>query len=326
MRKISPRRALFKPPIPSGNRLGEHVRIHLLMQIETLRISFQQLWKTPVASTMTVLVVAVALALPASFHAMVNNARHPIEALQTTSQISLFLKPEASDEQARKLANLLGQNARISRTQLVTKAEGLKELVAYSGFGDALAALSSNPLPAVIIIEPRPSDADSVTQLLTELKTLPQADRVQFDFEWLRKLQALLMIAHRSVTAFGILLGFGVLFIIGNTVRLELQNRHEEIIVAKLLGATNRFIRRPFLHAGIWYAFLGACLAWLLSNGLILGIREPANQLAELYHSTYRLSFLGVQETLLLIAVSIALGMSSGWVVVWHYLRDIDPD
>lgn len=326
MRKTSPRRALFKPPIPSGNRVGEVIKIHLLMQLGVLGSSFRQLWTTPVASTMTILVVAVALALPASFHAMVNNARQPIEALETTSQISLFLKPDASDEQARKLAEQLRQNSRIASTRLVTKAEGLKELVAYSGFGDALAALNINPLPAVVIVEPRPADAHSVTQLLTELKTLPQADRVQFDFEWLRKLQALLMIAYRSVTAFSMLLGFGVLFIIGNTVRLELQNRHEEIIVAKLLGATNRFIRRPFLHAGIWYAFLGACLAWLLSNSLILGIREPANQLAELYHSEYRLSFLGIRETLLLIGVSILLGMSSGWVVVWHYLRDIDPD
>jgi cell division transport system permease protein len=324
-RKSGLRRGIFKAPIQSDGGLLERLRIHLIMQSQTLKASLHRLWQTPIASILTILVVAIALALPASFHALVKNARQPLEALETTSQISLFLKPDLSNEQGRKLAERLSKHPQIAGADLITKEAGLKELAAYSGFGSALAALNANPLPAVVSVQPAAASADAIAQLLAELKTLPEADRVQFDYEWLLKLQAMLAIAERSAMAFSILLGFGVLFIIGNTIRLELQNRREEIAVAKLLGATHGFIRRPFLHAGLWYALLGASLAWLLANVLILEVRAPANQLAELYGSPYRLSFLGFADTVLLIGTAALLGVTGAWIVVAHFLRQLDP-
>ena len=320
------RRGLFRQPIQSAEKLSDRVKAHWNLQSDSLRESFRRMWQTPIASTLTILVVAIALALPASFNALIQNARQPIEALESTSQISLFLKPELSNEAGRKLALKLNKHPALASATLITKEDGLKELAAYSGFGDALAALNSNPLPAVIIVHPVETDADAVTRLLAELKTLPEADRVQFDSEWLEKLRALLAIAGRCAAAFSVLLGFGVLFIVGNTIRLELQNRREEIAVAKMLGATHRFIRRPFVHAGLWYALLGAILAWLLANLLILGVRSPANQLAELYGSPFRLSYLGLADTAMLLASAVLLGIIGGWIVVAHFLREIDPD
>jgi cell division transport system permease protein len=320
------RRGLFRQPIQSAEKLSDRVKAHWNLQSDSLRESFRRMWQTPIASTLTILVVAIALALPASFNALIQNARQPIEALESTSQISLFLKPELSNEAGRKLALKLNKHPVLAGATLITKEDGLKELAAYSGFGDALAALNSNPLPAVIIAHPVKTDADAVTRLLAELKTLPEADRVQFDSEWLEKLRALLAIAGRCAAAFSVLLGFGVLFIVGNTIRLELQNRREEIAVAKMLGATHRFIRRPFVHAGLWYALLGAILAWLLANLLILGVRSPANQLAELYGSPFRLSYLGLADTAILLASAVLLGIIGAWVVVAHFLREIDPD
>lgn len=320
------RRGLFRQPIQSAEKLSDRVKAHWNLQSDSLRESFRRMWQTPIASTLTILVVAIALALPASFNALIQNARQPIEALESTSQISLFLKPELSNEAGRKLALKLNKHPALAGATLITKEDGLKELAAYSGFGDALAALNSNPLPAVIIVHPVETDADAVTRLLAELKTLPEADRVQFDSEWLEKLRALLAIAGRCAAAFSVLLGFGVLFIVGNTIRLELQNRREEIAVAKMLGATHRFIRRPFVHAGLWYALLGAILAWLLANLFILGVRSPANQLAELYGSPFRLSYLGLADTAILLASAVLLGIIGAWVVVAHFLREIDPD
>ncbi|MFN5746707.1 MAG: permease-like cell division protein FtsX [Methylococcaceae bacterium] len=321
MRKSSFRRGIFRPPLTSDDRLVDVIKAHAALQYATLKASFRRLWKTPVASLLTILVVAIALALPASFNALIQNARSPIEALATTSQISLFLKPELSNDTALKVAERLRNNPRIAATELISKEAGLKELAAYSGFGDALAALNSNPLPTVLIIHPAATDTLSVTDLLAELKTLKEADLVQFDSEWLQKLQVMLAIADRCALAFGLLLGIGVIFIVGNTIRLELQNRREEIAVSQLLGATNHFIRRPFVHAGLWYAFLGAILAWLLANLLLLGVRDPVNQLAALYGSDYRLSFLGFQDTALLIGASVLLGMTGAWVVVSHHLK-----
>lgn len=320
------RRGLFRQPIPSAERLSDRFKAYLNLQGDSLRESFRRMWQTPIASTLTILVVAIALALPASFNALIQNLRQPIEALESTSQISLFLKPALSNEAGRKLAQRLNQHPALASATLITKEDGLKELAAYSGFGDALALLNGNPLPAVIIVHPVAPDTEAVTRILAELKTLPEADRVQFDSEWLEKLRALLAIAGRCAAAFSVLLGFGVLFIVGNTIRLELQSRREEIAVAKMLGATHRFIRRPFVHAGVWYALLGAILAWLLANLLILGVRTPANRLAELYGSPFRLSWLGLADTAILLASAALLGSIGAWIVVAHFLREIDPD
>ena len=125
----------------------------------------------------------------------------------------------------------------------------------------------------------------------------------------------MLEIAEQCVTAFSLLLGIGVIFIVGNTIRLELQTRHEEIAVQKLLGATNQFIRRPFLHAGLWYALLGSILALLLANAIILAVRDPANQL----------SFIDLRASLLMTLTAVLLGISGAWIVVSYYLRKLDP-
>jgi cell division transport system permease protein len=263
-----------------------------------------------------------------SFHALVKNARQASAGLEATSQISLFLKPDLSDETGRKVAERLKKHPRIAEAGLITKEAGLRELQTHSGFGDALAALDFNPLPAVVSIKPKDSLASptAMEELLAELRKLPEADFAQFDTEWLMKLRAMLTIADRGVAIFSVLLGFGVVFIVGNTIRLELQNRREEIAVAKLLGATHWFIRRPFLYAGFWYAFLGACLAWLFANLLLLLLRGPATQLAELYGSPYRLSFLSLEETELLLGGSVVLGIAGAWAVVLYHLRRLDPE
>lgn len=324
-RQPPPRQSLFRQPFAQGRTFRERLDAYISLQIYSLKASFSRIWETPVASSLTILVVAIALALPASFSALVENVRLPLDALDTTSQISLFLKPELSNEAARKLSERLRKNPRLSGATLLTKEDGLRELTTFSGFQDALAALSTNPLPAVIILRPLATDAASVTQLLDELRTLPESDRVQFDDEWLKKLRALLVIAERCAMAFSLLLGLGVLFIVGNTIRLELQNRREEIIVSKILGATNGFIRRPFMHSGFWYAFLGAMLALVVANLLIFDVKEPADALAELYDSPYRLSFLSIKSTCILLGSAILLGIVGAWIVVGRFLREIEP-
>jgi cell division transport system permease protein len=306
------------------NRLEAYFALH----VETFKDSFRRLRQTPLSSILTVLVIAIALTLPMSFHALVGNARQAGAALEATTQISLFLKPNLPNEAGRKLADRLKTYPQIAETGLITKEAGLQELKTYSGFGEALKFLDSNPLPAVVGIKPKDTlaDPEALEGLLAELRKLPEADFVQFDTEWLRKLGAMLAIADRCIAVFSMLLGLGVLFIVGNTIRLELQNRREEIAVAKLMGATDRFIRRPFLYAGFWYAFLGGGLAWLLVNLLLLLLRGPATQLAELYGSPYRLAFLGFAETELLIGASVLLGIAGAWAVVAYHLRTLAPE
>jgi cell division transport system permease protein len=328
-RKPKSRRAAPRSrPERSGPGFLNRLEAYFALHFEILKDSFRRLRQTPLSSTLTVLVIAIALTLPMGFHALVGNAREAGAALETTSRISLFLKPNLPNEAGRKLAEQLKAHPRIAATELITKEAGLKELKAYSGFGDALKALDANPLPAVVSLTPKETLADpkALEDLLAELRKLPEADFVQFDTEWLRKLEALFAIADRCIAVFSGLLGFGVLFIVGNTIRLELQNRREEIAVAKLMGATDRFIRWPFLYAGFWYAFLGAVLAWVLVNLLLWLLRGPATQLAELYGSPYRLSFLGLAETELLIGASVLLGIAGAFAVVTYHLRTLAPE
>lgn len=319
------RRNLFRPPLNRGPGWRDRLESYLALQRASLAASFNRIWDTPVASTLTILVVAIALALPASFSALIENARKPLEALDTSSQISLFLRPELSDDSARKLLKSLSTDPRLDRVSLLTKAEGLAELQAFSGFKEALSALTQNPLPAVLLVRPKQTDAVTVSQLLDSLKRLPEADRVQFDDEWLQKLRALMAIVERCVLVFSILLGFGVLFIVGNTIRLELQHRREEIQVNQMLGATHGFIRRPFIHSGFWYGLLGAVLALIVANLLILGVKQPADELAALYGSPYRLSLLSPLSTLILLATAVSLGVSGAFIVVSRFLREIEP-
>jgi cell division transport system permease protein len=306
-----------------GNWLQAYIDLH----VETLKSSFLRLRRTPVASIMTVLVIAISLTIPASFHVFVKNARQASSTLEATNQISLFLKPDLSDKIGAKVAETLKNHTQIATAELITKEAGLQELKSYSGFGDALKALDFNPLPAVISIRPKDSltRPDDVEKLLAELRSLPEADFVQLDTEWMRKLHSILTIAQRSTVVFSALLSLGVLFIVGNTIRLELQNRREEIVVAKLIGATDRFIRRPFLYAGFWYGFLGGTLAWLLVSAFLLFLRGPSRQLAELYGSPYTLAFLDLSETELLIGTSVLLGIIGAWIVVSYHLRELDP-
>lgn len=310
-----------------GRGVSGRLQAYLALQRETLLQSFIRLRQTPLASGLSVLVIAVALVLPASLYALVENARCAVAGLENTTRISLFLKPELSNETGRRIAETLRRHPQVAATELITKEAGLRELAFHSGFGNALEALDFNPLPVVIWITPRATLADSgsLPQLLSELRSIPEADYAQFDTEWLEKLKALLAIAERLIAVFGVLLGFGVLVIIGNTIRLELQARREEIAVAKLMGATDHFICRPFLYAGAWYGVLGSGLAWIMTNGLILLARGPATRLAELYGSPYRLSFLSLAMSELLIGGSVVIGISGAYGVVWYHLRKQTP-
>lgn len=307
--------------------LLERIQSYGFLHVHAVVASLRRICRRPISTAMTVLVIAIALALPASFEVLVQNARAAGGSLEATNEISVFLKPELSNEVGRKIADKLREHPQIERARLITKEAGLKEFQNYSGFGDALEALDFNPLPAVISIRPKRSleRPEDVEKLLAELKKSPETDFVQLDMEWMRKLRAMLAIAQRSIGLFGVLLSLAVLFIVGNTIRLELQDRQEEIAVTTLMGATNGFIRRPFLYAGLWYGLLGGVIAWLLVTFLLVLLRGPVHRLAELYGGHYELAFLSASDSFLLIVLSSALGVAGSLAVVSYHLGKLAP-
>jgi len=308
--------------------LGIRPQIWLQRHAQVLLSSLGRLVRLPLSTLMTSAVIGIALALPVGLHLVIHNLQQLSGGWEQSAGISLFLKQEIDDNRAAELADKLRRHQRIGSIRLIGKAEAMQEFRHQSGFGEALEALDQNPLPALLEIQPKAefSDARNAQRLVEELRLLPEAALVQLDLQWVKRLQALARIAQRGVLVLASLLGLAVLLVVGNTIRLEIQNRQSEIEISKLIGATDSFIRRPFLYTGIWYGLFGGVLAWLLvslSIGLLSG---PVSGLAGLYQSGFRLSSLDAGETLLLLAGSAGLGLGGSWLAVARHLTRVEPN
>ena len=300
----------------------------LKLQGQLLNASLLRLLRSPFTSAMAITVMAIAIALAGSFYVVVNNAQQLVNSLQTGKQISLFLHEKISDDQARILAQKLLTNEAIENVSVITKQQALTEFQQYSGFGAALNALESNPLPAVIQVYPKDSltEAIQLTDLLGQMQHEQAVDFAQMDMQWLARLQAIMQMANRIVLILTGLLAVAVLFIIGNTIRSELQTRRDEVIVTKLVGGTNTFICLPFLYTGFWYGFISGALAWCVISLILLTINTPIEQLALLYHSQFQIQFMSFSESIYLLMASSTLGMLGAFTVAMHELSILKPE
>jgi cell division transport system permease protein len=311
------------PTTPQNSQLTAYLAHHLRVFIASLG----HLSRAPMATLMTSAVIAIALALPSGMFVVLENAGGLSHSWDGSTQISLYLKKSVDKEQAQSMADRLRLHHDIDTVTLITKADGLKQFTAASGFGDALKYLDENPLPNVLIVQPHidPTRPDTVNKLLDELQAEPKVDMAQLDMLWVKRLYTLLELAQRAVWIIGGLLALAVLLIIGNTIRLDIENRRAEIEVSKLIGASNAFIRRPFLYTGLWYGLLGGVLAWLLTSASLWLLDGPVERLSGLYDSSFSLSGLSFSHVLNLIAMSCVLGLLGSWLAVGRHLSAIEP-
>ena len=313
----------------SGRR-GSEGRISKLLQRHkvSLMASLWRLLATPYTTAMSVMVMAIAMTLAGSFYVLVSNSEQLVNSLQTGKQISLFLEGGISDQQASKLAQELRANELIEQVTLITKQQALAEFKQYSGFGVALNALEGNPLPAVLQVYPKETltEAYQLKQLMAQMQNEKAVDIAQMDMAWVTRLQSIIQIVSRVVLLLSSLLALAVVFITGNTIRSELQERHDEVVVTKLVGGTNAFICLPFLYAGFWYGFISGVLAWLIISLMLLMIDGPLEKLSLLYQSQFQLHFLTIGESALLIFSASALGIVGAFAVVSQQLRLVKPE
>lgn len=312
----------------SGVNVAEKLQSYLHIHAHALFSSLGRLMRTRFTSIMTIAVMAIALALAGGFYILLINVQQLTGDLETSNQISVFLKLEVSDERGRELVKKLSGNADIQKIQLITKQQGLRDFQAFSGFGDALQALQANPLPAVIQIIPGNSllERTRLESLLEEIRRIPEVDFTQIDMLWVERLQSIMTLARRSGSLLTVLLALAVLFVTGNTIRLELQNRKDEVIIAKLVGATNGFIQRPFLYCGLWYGFLAGITAWLIISIILLFLQQPIENLSSLYDGNFQLIFLGFSDTLVFVGASSFLGIIGAWLVLLFQLQKLKPE
>lgn len=289
--------------------------------------SVGRLTRAPVATLLTVVVVGLALALPLALRLLVDNTRAATGDFANAVDVTVYFKSNVSLERAEQLRRNATKRSGVATVTLVAADKALAEFREYSGFGAALEALESNPLPHVLNVRPRP-DASSPAQL-EQLKRYfaawPEVEIVQIDTEWVQRFASILEVLRRLLLVAAAVLGLGVLAVIGNTIRLEILNRRAEIEVTKLVGGSNAFVRRPFLYTGVLYGLGGALLAWLLLAGALAFLAGPVDELARLYGSRFTLRSPGSDEVLQLLAGGVLLGWVAAWGSTARHLSRIQP-
>lgn len=283
--------------------------------------------RNPAGTLLTALVIGVTLALPAGFNLAIDRLSALSYSWESAMQASLFLKDSVGETRGRELAAELRRREGIAATQYISREQSLAEFRTLSGFGDALDVLDSNPLPAVVVVTPaRTLDAQRTAALINSLGELPEVESAKLDREWLERLHAMFALAQRAVLVIAGVLALAVVIIVGNTIRLDLDARRDEIAVMKLIGAPAGFIRRPFLYAGVWYGLAGGLLALLLVDGGYLLLAGPARKLMQLYGADLAYGGLSLKASLILLGAGLALGLTGAQVTVTRHLSRIEPD
>lgn len=291
------------------------------------RDSLLRLLETPLQSLLTWMVIAIALALPAGLYLGLHNLQSLGDGWQDSAQMSVFLKREAKATALERFQEDLKKNADIASFESISPANALAEFQRFSGLGDVLSSLDENPLPTVFVIQPnnKISTPELLDQLRERLAQHPIVDNVQLDLGWLRRLHELLSLGERIVISLASLLSLGVLLIIGNTMRLAIENRRDEIVVTKMVGGTNGFVRRPFLYTGFWYGLGGGLLALILIAIVSFWLSGPIANLITLYESEYSLTGMGFSDVLALLMSACFLGWLGAWIAVSRHLKGIEP-
>jgi cell division transport system permease protein len=307
----------------SRRYFADKLRAYRDINAHALFSSLGRLVATPFTSMMTVAVLAIAISLASGFYLFLVNLQQLTGNLESTAQISLFLKDNVSDASANKLADTIRQNPIVQEVNLISREQGLADFKTYSGFGAAISALDKNPLPIVVQVIPKNTleSKQGLTRLLHDFQQQKEVDIAEMDMQWVERLQAMMDVAHTTATLLNLILGLSVLFIISNTIRLEFHSRRDEVIIAKLVGATNGFIKRPFLYCGFWIGFISGVSSWFIVTVMLLILRQSIETLSALYGGSFHLLFFSFTDTVKLLFISSALGVLGSWVVISYQLQ-----
>jgi cell division transport system permease protein len=294
---------------------------------QTLVGSLGRIVKQPIATFMTMGVIAVALALPLFLNLLLQNARVATGNLNEAFNLSVYMDKKAGPARTQAVAKLLRLKADVAGVKVISADEALADFRKDSGFGKALDALTDNPLPDTLIVTPTlgASTPEGTEHLRSVIAAVPDVQSVQIDTEWIKRLHAILAILRQVVLVTGALLALGIVLIVSNTIRLDILNRRAEIEVMKLVGASDGFARRPFLYSGIWYGLGGGILALILVAIAAQLLASPIEQLARLYGSAFRLGGLGLVLGSEVLGLAVASAWLGSWLSATQHIRAIEP-
>jgi cell division transport system permease protein len=289
--------------------------------------SLGRLARSPLSTFLTLLVIALALALPASLRLFVTNAQAATGNFGNAIDLSVYFRSDVPLAKAQQLAEAARARHDVAEVAVISADKGLEDFRNYSGFGEALAALKENPLPAMLHVRPRDSASSpaALEALRSYFSAWPEVELVQVDAQWVQRFNAILDVLRELLLIAAALLGVGVLAVIGNTIRLEIAGRRAEIEVIKLVGGSNAFVRRPFLYIGMIYGLGGALLAWGIIAVAVVLLGESVDNLARLYGSHFQLHGPSAEEIGALLGAGAVLGWVGAWISAARHLRSIEP-
>jgi cell division transport system permease protein len=297
----------------------------LFHHLQVMQLTLRRLRASPVASLLSILVIGIALSLPTGGYILLQNVQQLSRQLVGSPQISVFLGMNAGQAEVDSIGKQLQQHSAVARIEFVPREQALQQLQKSTGLADVVGGLTQNPLPHAYIVYPRSSDARELEKLRDELRTWPKLEHVQLDSAWARKLDALLKFGRLAVLILAALLSFALVAITFNTIRLQILTQREEIEVSKLIGASNGFIRRPFLYFGLVQGLLGGAAAWLIIAISLSLLNFSLSDLTLLYASNFRLQHLSLGDSLTLLGFSAYLGWLGALLSVAQHLWQIEP-
>ncbi|TLX53402.1 cell division protein FtsX [Stutzerimonas nosocomialis] len=287
--------------------------------------SLRRLGKQPIGSFFTCLVMAVALSLPMGLALLLDNVERLGGSWQRAAQISLFMQLDVDSAAGEALRAEIDAMPDVEEAQWISRESALEEFQQLSGLGEALKELPDNPLPGVILVTPHEVDRDKLEALRQQLAEMPGVQQAQLDLLWVERLSAILRLGDRFVFGLTLLLVATLLLVIGNTIRLHIENRRTEIEVVKLVGGTDGYVRRPFLYMGAIYGLGAGLLAWLVLAYGLGWLNEAVVRLAGLYGSDFGLSGVPSGDGFSLVLGAVLLGYIGAWLAVARHLSELAP-
>ncbi len=291
--------------------------------LDLLRAVLRRMFASRVGGLLNILVIGIALSLPTGMYVLLKNAQGLMEQFSGTPQISLFLSMNAQESDIAELHRQLKANEAIAGIEFVPRDRALEQLKHSTGLTDVIGSLEKNPLPDAFIVSPRQTAPDALDALRDELARLPRVDQAQLDSAWAHKLEALLRFGRLAALILASLLSIALVAVTFNTIRLQILTQRDEIEVSRLIGATDGFIRRPFLYFGAVQGLLGGLTAWAIVSSSLLLLNAPLGELSRLYASQFALQPLAPGDSLSLLLFSLYLGWLGAWLSVARHLSRI---
>lgn len=296
-----------------------------LQHLRVIRFTYQRLLHHPGSTLLNLLVIGIALSLPVGGYVLLKNLQIASAQMAGTPQISVFLNASTTPDEIARIGKQLKEHAAIDRIEYVPRDLALKQIQVSTGLTDVIGGLTQNPLPDAFIIYPVPMDVKKLELLRDDLTSWPKFEHVQLDSAWAYKLEALLKFGRLLVLILAAMLSFALIAITFNTIRLQILTQREEIEISKLIGATNGFIRRPFIYFGLAQGFLGGVTAWLIISIILRILNFSLAGLTQLYGTSFTLSHLSLEDSLSLLGFSAYLGWLGAWLSVSQHLWQIEP-